>query len=114
MKQILFCACACLLMAVGATAQVTQIDFTNYGAVPARINGVIQVSAFDYNVPSQGAASFASWNSFSNGCSVSVPGYGSIVPFSASASVKVNDLTTPANTETITPTLVTNAAPVCS
>jgi len=103
-----------VLLCTSAFGQVQQIDFSSYGGqLPAKINGVIQISAFDYNVLSQGATSFASWNSFSNGCAEAIPGFGSVVPFSSSAVVKVNDLTTPANTETVALSTVTNSAPIC-
>lgn len=111
----LFATFFVLLLCTTAFSQVQQIDFSSYGGqLPAKINGVIQVSAFDYNVASQGAASFASWNSFSNGCGEAIPGYGAAVPFSSSAVVKVNDLTTPGNTETVALSTVTNSAPLCT
>lgn len=111
----LFVTVLVALLCSAAFGQVQQIDFSSYGGqLPAKINGVIQVSAFDYNVASQGAAGFGSWSSFSNGCAEAVPGYGSAVPFSSSAVVKVNDLTTPANTETVALSTVTNTAPICT
>lgn len=105
--------CGVLLSAAGF-AQVQQPDYSNFGFSSARINGRIQVSRFDYNVPSLGATSFGNWNSFPNGCRYDVPGYGATVPFNTSATVKVNDLTTPANTETVSLTGFTSAAPTCS
>src|SRR5947207_697206 len=64
-------------------AQVRQPDFSAYGgSIPAKINGVIQVAAFDYDVPSDFAAAVGQWSNFSNGCSFYIPGYGSNQPFS--------------------------------
>jgi hypothetical protein len=102
---VLFCA--------SGFAQVQQPDFSNFGFSSAKINGRIQVSRFDYNVPSIGATSFGNWGNFPNGCRYDIPGYGASVPFSTSATVKVNDLTTPANTETVALTGLTSAAPNC-
>jgi hypothetical protein len=103
---VLFCATS--------FAQVQQPDYSNFGFSSAKINGRIQVSRFDYNVPSLGATSFAAWSNFPNGCRYDIPGYGASVPFNTSATVKVNDLTTPANTETVNLTAFTSAAPTCA
>lgn len=103
-----------LLLSAPGFAQVQQPDYLNFGFSSARINGRVQVSRFDYNVPSLGATSFGNWNNFANGCRYDVPGSGASVPFSTAATVKVNDLTTPANTETVSLTSFTSAAPTCS
>ena len=113
MKRVFTCLVFMCLSTIGL-AQVQQPDFSKYGFTSAKINGRIQVASFDYSVPSQFTTSFANWQNFPNGCSYFVPGYGSIVPFSTSATVKINDLTTPANTETVALTGFTNAAPVCA
>jgi hypothetical protein len=110
---LLFSLCAIVFCTPGF-AQVQQPDYSNFGFSSAKINGRIQVSRFDYNVPSLGATSFGNWNNFPNGCRYDIPGYGASVPFSTSATVKVNDLSTLANTETATLTGFTNAAPTCS
>ena len=108
-----------LLLALCSTllpAQVRQPDFSAYGgSIPAKINGVIQVAAFDYDAPSDFAGAVGQWSNFSNGCSYNVPGYGSNQPFSASAKVTVTDLSTSANTETVTLTAVNStSAPNCN
>lgn len=103
-----------LVCCTASFAQVRQPDFTSYGgSIPAKINGVIQVSAFDYDVPSDFASAVGSWLNFSNGCSYTIPGYGSNQPFSSSAKVTITDLTTSANTETVTVSAVNTAAPNC-
>lgn len=115
MKRLLCLVAFTLAAAASGFAQVQQPSFQNYGgSLPARINGVVQVSAFDYDVPSDFATGFATWTNFSNGCSASIPGFGSSIPFSSSATVKVNDLTTPANTETVALTAFSSVAPTCS
>ena len=113
MKSLFTCLVFVCLSTMGF-AQVQQPDFSKYGFTSAKINGRIQVAGFDYSVPSQFATSFANWQNFPNGCSYFIPGYGSAVPFNTSATVKVNDLTTPANTESVALTGFTNAAPVCA
>src|SRR5439155_20098412 len=97
-------------------AQVRQPDFSAYGgSIPAKINGVIQVAAFDYDLPSDFAAAVGQWSNFSNGCSFYIPGYGSNQPFSTSAKVTVTDLSNSANTETVTLTAVNStSAPNCN
>jgi len=114
MKSTFTFLAALLVVTGSAVAQVQQPDFSKYGFTSAKINGRIQVASFDYSVPSQFATSFANWQNFPNGCSYFIPGYGSSVPFSTSATVKVNDLTTPANTETVALTGFSSVAPVCS
>src|SRR5215471_14021771 len=110
----LFTFLAVLCLGAIAVAQVQQPDFSKYGFTSAKINGRIEVAGFDYSVPSQFATSFANWQNFPNGCSYFVPGDGSVVPFNTSATVKVNDLTTPANTETVALTGFSSAAPICA
>lgn len=109
-----FTALLVFLCCTAAFAQVRQPDFSSYGgSIPAKINGVIQVSAFDYDVTNDFSAAVGSWPNFSNGCSYNIPGYGSNQPFSTSAKVTITDLTTSANTETVTVSAVNTTAPNC-
>ena len=111
----LFSVLTLVLLSTAGLAQVQQPDFSSYGgSIPAKINGVVQVSAFDYNLASQFATSFAVWNNFPTGCVEEITGYGKTIPFSTSAKVLVDDLTTPANNETVSLTSFTSSAPQCA